>query len=281
MIISCGDDWLVYSHEEEIKDDEGAKVLSRDFPQKDWLGFMSTHPVDSPLFQSNDTNSYRSTGMYRDTRVQDRDAYMSHEKACHEAPNMRGYTWKNKITNKEETVYCPSSFLLWDGRHIADRQSSTFESMKGKTFKDVKEYAAAGTVLHETTHSEEVMGEYYSTEGETCQRSSAECQQDFFLAHIAFLDVRITYQGKVYAAYGGPLCRELAMTFSEEIGYPEKNAGRCLHHIIETQISKVLTGLKILWPFSHSGFIIASAIGLTLISPVGVGLTHQITFVQR
>ncbi|KAJ6076961.1 hypothetical protein N7499_008942 [Penicillium canescens] len=136
---------------------------------------------------------------------------------------MRGYTWKNKITNKEETVYCPSSFQLWNGGHIADRQSSTFASMKGKTFKDVKEYAAAGTVLHETTHSEKVMGEDYRTESETRERSSAECQRSF-LAHIAFLDVQITYQGKVWGAYGGPLCRELAMAFSEEIGYPEGNA---------------------------------------------------------
>ena len=192
--------------------------------------------------------------MYRDTRIQDREVYMSHQMACHEAPTMRGYTWKNKITNKEETVYCPSSFPLWNGGHIADRQSSTFASMKGKTFKDVKEYAAAGTVLHETTHSEKVMGEDYATEGETRERSSAECQRSF-LAHIAFLDVQITYQGKVWGAYGGPLCRELAMTFSEEIGYPEGNAGRCLHHIIETQTSKFLTGCRYFGPFRTWGLL--------------------------
>ncbi|KAJ6133676.1 hypothetical protein N7471_008891 [Penicillium samsonianum] len=167
MIINCHDNWLVYSHDEAISDGEGGQVLSR---------------------------------MYHDTRIQDQNVYMSHTMTCHERPSMRGYTWENKFTGKEETVYCPDSFPMWNGRHIADRQSSTFASMKGKTFKDVKEYAAASTMLHEVTHSPKTLGDH-STE-----------------------DVRITYQGRTYPAYGGPLCRELAMTFTDDIGYPELNA---------------------------------------------------------
>lgn len=173
MIINCHDNWLVYSHDEEISDGKGGKVLSREFSPKDWLGFMSTRPLDTPFFQPNATNSYESTGMYHDTRIQDQKVYMSHTMTCHERPSMRGYTWENKFTGKEETVYCPNSFPMWNGRHIADRQSSTFASMKGKTFKDVKEYAAAGTVLHEVTHSEKTLGDY-ATEGETREISSPE-----------------------------------------------------------------------------------------------------------
>lgn len=173
MIINCHDNWLVYSHDEEISDGKGGKVLSREFSPKDWLGFMSTCPLDTPFFQLNATNSYESTGMYHDTRIQDQEIYISHTMTCHERPSMRGYTWENKFTGKEETVYCPNSFPMWNGRHIADRQSSTFASIKGKTFKDVKEYAAAGTVLHEVTHSEKTLGDY-ATEGETREISSPE-----------------------------------------------------------------------------------------------------------
>lgn len=86
---------------------------------------------------------------------------------------MRGYTWENKFTGNEETVYCPDSFPMWNGRHIADRQSSTFASKKGKTFEDVKEYAAASTTLYEVTHSPKTLGDH-STEGETREISSSE-----------------------------------------------------------------------------------------------------------
>lgn len=71
------------------------------------------------------------------------------------------------------------------------------------------------------------------------------------------------------------------MTFTDDIGYPELNAGRSLYHIFEARTSNILTGLQILWPCLDSGFITASAIGLTLISPVNVGLTRRIEFAQR
>ncbi|KAJ5117809.1 hypothetical protein N7448_011441 [Penicillium atrosanguineum] len=113
--------------------------------------------------------------------------------------------------NFHVTINCNDDWLVYshDGMiddgfggkvKSTDMQSSTFESMKGKTFKDVKEYAAAGTALHETSHSENVLGDH-ATE-----------------------DVRISYKGKPYTAYGGPLCRELAKTFDADSGLPELNA---------------------------------------------------------
>lgn len=50
MIINCHDNWLVYSHGEEFSDGEGGQVLSREFSPKDWLGFKSTCPLDTPSF---------------------------------------------------------------------------------------------------------------------------------------------------------------------------------------------------------------------------------------
>ncbi|KAJ5437721.1 hypothetical protein N7445_006265 [Penicillium cf. griseofulvum] len=116
-----------------------------------------------------------------------------------------------KKNNFQMIINCHDDWLVYshdeeipdgkDGKVLSpDRQSSTFASMKGKRFKDVKEYAAAGTILHEVTHSEKTLGDY------------------------ATADVQITYQGKIYSAYGGVLCRHLAMTFTGDTEHPELNA---------------------------------------------------------
>lgn len=88
-----------------------------------------------------------------------------HAGTCNEKPEARAYSFTHQLDKKQETVYCPRSFDLWSGKFLADIQSSSFAALRGKAFKYVKEYALAGTVVHETTHYAAVMGDLV-TDGE-------------------------------------------------------------------------------------------------------------------
>lgn len=103
--------------------------------------------------------------IYRDTRINDQNILMAHHGTCHQSATTNGYSFRHLTHRREETVYCPRGFDMWKGKNLAAIQSSTFQSLKGKHLKYVKEYAAASTVFHETTHSKQVLGNDY-TEGE-------------------------------------------------------------------------------------------------------------------
>lgn len=93
--------------------------------------------------------------------------------SCRENAVAKAYSFINGISDREETVICPRSWALWAERgngFIADFQSSSLAAMRGKKLQDLKDRAAAGTMLHEATHSERLMGTERATEGNSHHR---------------------------------------------------------------------------------------------------------------
>lgn len=106
------------------------------------------------------------TGLYHDTRTTGHELIIKHKTTCHESTTVRAYVFHHETDDGVEMVYCPRMFDLWGGKSLAAIQSSSFQSLKGQHMKYVKDYAAAGTVFHEHTHSKGILGERY-TEGQS------------------------------------------------------------------------------------------------------------------
>jgi hypothetical protein len=103
-----------------------------------------------------------NVALYHDTRIEDREVLIEHHVTCHENPKARAYTFYHNTDIKDETVYCPGSFNLWGGKNLAAIQSSSFQSLKGQRMSYVKEYSAAITVFHESTHCEGIFGDNFT-----------------------------------------------------------------------------------------------------------------------
>ncbi|CAI7670798.1 unnamed protein product [Penicillium pancosmium] len=89
-----------------------------------------------------------------------RRVLFEHKVTCHETSKVNGYHFFHKSNDKEETVYCPKSFDMWAGKTLAEIQSSSFQSLRGKPLQYMKKYAAASTVFHETSHSYNVLNDW-------------------------------------------------------------------------------------------------------------------------
>ncbi|KNG80335.1 hypothetical protein ANOM_011032, partial [Aspergillus nomiae NRRL 13137] len=100
--------------------------------------------------------------VYKDTRPEGEAStglrVSATAKLCHENEGVHGWTLKNDVTLKDEITICPSTFKRTNTANKLSQYANEMSALNGKTLDDMKFTAAAGTLLHELTHCEHILG---------------------------------------------------------------------------------------------------------------------------
>ena len=100
--------------------------------------------------------------MYKDTRPEGEAStglrVSATMRLCHESESAHGWTLKNRVTLKDEITICPGTFRRTNTANKLSQYANDMSVLKGKTLNDMKFTAAAGTLLHELTHCESILG---------------------------------------------------------------------------------------------------------------------------
>ncbi|KAE8404690.1 hypothetical protein BDV37DRAFT_104371 [Aspergillus pseudonomiae] len=101
--------------------------------------------------------------VYKDTRPEGEAStglrVSATAKLCHESESAHGWALKNDVTLKDEITICPSTFRRTNTANKLSQYANDMAALNGKTLDDMKFTAAAGTLLHELTHCEHILGE--------------------------------------------------------------------------------------------------------------------------
>lgn len=108
------------------------------------------------------TNIKKCAGVYKDTRDADEATtnlvLHSMSRICHESTSAHGWNFKNAVTLKDEICICPELFTRTKTGNKLTRYANDVSILMGKSLNDLKSEAAAGTILHELTHCEHILG---------------------------------------------------------------------------------------------------------------------------
>ncbi|KAH1303381.1 hypothetical protein KXX47_008748, partial [Aspergillus fumigatus] len=100
--------------------------------------------------------------VYKDTREADEATtnlvIHSMSRICHESTSAHGWNFKNAVTLKDEICICPELFTRTKTGNKLTRYANDVSILMGKSLNDLKSEAAAGTILHELTHCEHILG---------------------------------------------------------------------------------------------------------------------------
>ncbi|KAH2160527.1 hypothetical protein KXW37_009945 [Aspergillus fumigatus] len=159
-------DWL---KKEEGKENQPSKLINRsstdiyDRIHKSLSGGTLSaiiHCKDDFLKYQGDNEAGQR--VYKDTRDADEATtnlvLHSMSRICHESTSAHGWNFKNAVTLKDEICICPELFTRTKTGNKLTRYANDVSILMGKSLNDLKSEAAAGTILHELTHCEHILG---------------------------------------------------------------------------------------------------------------------------
>ncbi|RDH36206.1 hypothetical protein BDQ94DRAFT_167826 [Aspergillus welwitschiae] len=100
--------------------------------------------------------------IYRDTRSTETPLFTKLTRSgrlCHEGGGGNGWQMWNKVTLEDEICICPRVFDRAKSSQTLSSLENTMDSLRGRDIDDIKTFTAAGSLLHELSHCQSILGD--------------------------------------------------------------------------------------------------------------------------